>query len=186
MHSVHQVGPILHGAAEDAGQTRVAQNLRIAVGQATGVNKANGVGIAARDVAEEQAQAFRQIHKRSQRAVLLSGKRRHVDRVQRDPALQVFDHLLGNADPDNFLRFFRGTGNVRSGHDAIVRKQRIFARRFFLEDVEAGARHLTGSEGTLQRGSINQFSAGAVDDANTGFHRGERGIVQHAIGIGCQ
>ena len=68
----------------------------------------------------EVAQPLGQRDVRTQRAVLLGRKRRHVHGIDGDAVLQIFHDLLGDAHAHDLLRFFGGAADVRRGDHCVA------------------------------------------------------------------
>ena len=71
------------------------------------------------------------------------------------------------------------------GDHVRVAEQRVLGHRLALEHVERHARDLARVERILQRVLVDQPAARDVQQPHAVSHRGERGRVDEAFGLGC-
>ena len=75
-------------------------------------------------------------------------------------------------------------GDVGGEDDVVEAVEGRSLERLLAEDVEGGTGNVAGLECGGESSVVNQFTAGAVDDADVGLHFGEGGGVDDALGLG--
>ncbi len=171
-------------AGEDTGDCGVADEIGFAAGDAAGVGDLDVLEVAGGGVREEVTEPLGHLDVGATSMYSSCERRWQVDGVLDDAELEVVADLHGELDADGFLGFVGGSGDVRREDDVVEIAEDGFLERLLVEDVERGAGDLAGLEGFGEGGFDDELAAGAVDDADALLHDGDRGGVDHALGLG--
>ena len=99
--------------------------------------------------------------------------------------LEIIANLQRDSGAHFFLRFARGTGDVRRGDHIRQTDERGILRRFFRESVQSGTCEMARAQRFSQCRFVNQFAASAIDKPGSFLHFGYRGRIDYFFGRGA-
>ena len=144
------------------------------LGDAAGVLDGNRMQAAGADLGLKCAQTLGQIEIGADHRQQFAADRGNIEGVDHHSPGEKIDDLAGNLDGDIDLGVDGGGAQMGGADHLVEAQQRIVGlRRFFGENVEGSAGHLSGLDGLGQGQFIDQTADGAVDDPAAGLDPGQ-------------
>ena len=123
-----------------------------------------------RNLAGKVAQALSELEVRGDLSILAHRNAGEVHRIPHDAFAEIIPNLDRDVVTNLFLRFHCRSPDVRRRNHVRQTYEVRIGIGLGPENVEAGARQLSGLEGLDQSSFVDELAPGCIDEVGTGFH----------------